>query len=76
MGGRRTLGEVGDVRLGRQDEWLGPLMLQRASEASQPGYGGWEAGDAELLYAERGHALAFLASWAEEARALAEDPVS
>jgi hypothetical protein len=47
-------------------------MLQRASEARQLEYGGGEAADPNLLYAERGRALAFLASWAEEARALAE----
>ena len=52
---------------------IGPLMLQRASEARQLEYGGGEAADPNLLYAERGRALAFLASWAEEARALAEE---
>ncbi len=54
-------------------EWLGPLMLQRASNASQLDYGGRKTVDAQRLYAERGIALAFLASWAEEARALAEE---
>ena len=54
-------------------ECLGPLMLQRASEARHLEYGGGEAADPNFLYAERGRALAFLASWAEEARALAEE---
>lgn len=54
-------------------ECLGPLMLQRTSEARQLEYGGGEAADPNLLYAERGRALAFLASWSEEARALAEE---
>jgi len=74
MEGRRTLGEVGDVRLGSlKYEWLGPLMLQRASEVRQLGYGGEQTADRDLLYAERGHALAFLVSWAEEAKALAQE---
>jgi hypothetical protein len=54
-------------------EWLGPLMLHRASEARQLGYGGEQTADRDLLYAERGHALAFLVSWAEEAKALAQE---
>ena len=54
-------------------EWLGPLMLQRASNANQLDYGGRETANARRLYAERGIALAFLASWADEARTLAED---
>ena len=54
-------------------EWLGPLMLQSASNASQLDYGGRETVDAKRLYAERGVVLAFLASWAEEARTLAEE---
>jgi len=78
--GLREAGWEGDeraVRLGMctsavKYEWLAPLMLQRASEARQLGYGGEETADADLLYAERGRALAFLTSWAEEARALAE----
>jgi hypothetical protein len=41
----------------------------------EPGYGGRETADVNLLYAERGRALAPLVSWAEEARALAEEPV-
>jgi Phosphotransferase enzyme family len=81
LSGLREAGWDGDermVRLGMcasavKYEWLGPLMLQRASNASQPGYGGRESADAERLYAERGIALAFLASWAEEARALVEE---
>ena len=79
--GLRQAGWDGDervVRLGMcasavKYEWLGPLMHQRASNASQLGYGGRETVDAERLYAERGIALAFLTSWAEEARALAEE---
>jgi hypothetical protein len=81
LSGLRQAGWDGDermVRLGMcasavKYGWLGPLMLQRASNASQLGYGGRETVDAERLYAERGIALAFLASWAEEARALAEE---
>jgi hypothetical protein len=81
LSGLRQAGWDGDertVRLGMcasavKYEWLGPLMLQRASNASQLGYGGRETVDADRLYAERGVALAFLASWAEEARALAEE---
>ena len=77
--GLREAGWGGDERLVRlgmcasavKYEWLAPLMLQRASEARQLGYGGEETADADLLFAERGRALAFLASWAEEARALA-----
>ena len=80
VSGLREAGWEGDereVRLGMcasavKYEWLGPLMLQRASEARQLEYGGGEAADPNLLYAERGRALALLASWAEEARALAE----
>lgn len=81
VSGLREAGWEGDERLVRlgmcasavKYEWLGPLMLRRASEVSQPGYGGEESEDADLLYAERGCALAFLASWAEEARVLAEE---
>jgi hypothetical protein len=84
LSGLQEAGWEGDEHVVRMEmcasavkyEWLGPLMLQRASEASQPGYGGRETADAHILYAERGHALAFLASWAEEARALAEASVS
>ena len=81
LSGLREAGWEGDERLVRlgmcasavKYEWLGPLMLQRASEGRQTIYGGQESADADLLYAERGRALAFLASWAEEARALAEE---
>lgn len=79
VSGLRDSGWRGDERLVRlamcasavKYEWLGPLMLRRASEARQPGYGGRDAEDADRLYAERGRALAFLVSWSEEARALA-----
>lgn len=79
VSGLREGGWEGDERLVRlgmcasavKYEWLGPLMLWRAHEARQPGYGGQETADADLLYAERGFTLAFLVSWAEEARALA-----
>jgi hypothetical protein len=79
--GLREAGWEGDERLVRlgmcasavKYEWLGPLMLQRASEARQLGYGGEETADADLFYAERGRTLAFLTSWAEEARALANE---
>jgi len=81
VSGLRESGWEGDeraVRLGMcvsavKYEWLGPLMLQRASEARQLGYGGRETADANLLYAERGGALAFLVSWAEKAKALAKE---
>ena len=81
LSGLREAGWDGDertVRLGMcasaiKYEWLGPLMLQRASEARQLRYGGEETADTGLLYAERGRALAFLASWAEEAKALAQE---
>jgi hypothetical protein len=81
LSGLRQAGWKGDERLVRlgmcasavKYEWLGAMMLRRASEAKQRGYGGGETEDANLLYAERGAALAFLASWAEEARTLAED---
>lgn len=81
ISGLREAGWEGDergVRLGMcasavKYEWLGPLMLQRASNASQQGYGGRETVHAKRLYAERGITLAFLTSWAEEARALVEE---
>ena len=81
LSGLREAGWDGDertVRLGMcasaiKYEWLGPLMLQRASNANQLDYGGRKTVDRQRLYAERGIALAFLASWAEEARALAEE---
>lgn len=81
VSGLRGAGWEGDERLVRlgmrasavKYEWLGPLMLRRASEAGQTGYGGGEAEDPDLLYAERGTALAFLASWAEEAKELAKE---
>jgi hypothetical protein len=76
VSGLREAGWEGDeraVRLGMcasavKYEWLGPLMLQRASETRQLEYGGGEAADPNFLNAERGRGLAFLASWAEEAR--------
>ena len=52
-------------------DWLTAAMLARASEAQQLDYGGERAVSAELRYRERGLALAFLAGWAAEARALA-----
>jgi hypothetical protein len=48
-------------------------MLQRASDAAHIGYGGSGEVDSDRLYSERGTALAFLASWAEEARVLTRD---
>jgi hypothetical protein len=79
--GLREAGWEGDERLVRlgmcasavKYEWLAPLMLKRASEARQLGYGGEETADMDLLYAERGRTLAFLTSWAEEAKALAQE---
>jgi hypothetical protein len=81
ISGLREAGWEGDERLVRlgmcasavKYEWLGPLMLKRASEAGQLGYGGEETADMDLLYAERGRTLAFLTSWAEEAKALAQE---
>ena len=73
MGGDERVVRLGMCASAVKYEWLGPLMLQRASEARQLGYGGEETADADLLYAERGHVLAFLSSWAEEARTLAEE---
>lgn len=80
VSGLREAGWEGDVRLVRlgmcasavKYEWLGPLMLRRAADAEHVGYGGSVVVDSDRLYAERGTTLAFLASWAEEARALAE----
>ncbi|MDF3145942.1 aminoglycoside phosphotransferase, partial [Streptomyces sp. T21Q-yed] len=51
-------------------DWLTALMLARAGE-EQRDYGGRGTVCAELRYRERGSALAFLAGWAAEARALA-----
>ena len=81
ISGLRQAGWRGDERLVRlgmcasavKYEWLGPLMLQRASEARHLAYGGEQTADTDLLYAERGHALAYLASWAEEVKALARE---
>lgn len=81
VSGLREAGRESDERVAWQGmcasavtyEWLGPLMLQRASKIRQPRYGGGEAAEKDLLYAERGRALAFLTSWAEEARGLAEE---
>ncbi|MFI0509953.1 aminoglycoside phosphotransferase [Streptomyces sp. WSLK1-5] len=52
-------------------DWLTALMLARAGEERQLDYGGRREVSAERRYRERGLALAFLARWAEEARALA-----
>lgn len=76
--GLRESGRRGDehlVRLGVcasavKYDWLTALMLARASE-EQLDYGGGRAVSAELRYRERGLTLAFLAGWADEARALA-----
>jgi hypothetical protein len=81
ISGLREAGWEGEERLVRigmcasavKYEWLGPLMLQRASDAAHVGYGGRGEVDSDRLYAERGTALAFLASWAEEARVLTRD---
>jgi hypothetical protein len=81
VSGLREAGWEGDERLVRlgmcasavKYEWLGSLMLKRASEATQLGYGGEDLADMDLLYAERGRTLAFLTSWAEEAKALAQE---
>ncbi|WP_030602672.1 aminoglycoside phosphotransferase [Streptomyces fulvoviolaceus] len=51
-------------------DWLTALMLAHAGE-EQLDYGGGRTVSAELRYRERGSALAFLAGWAAEARALA-----
>jgi hypothetical protein len=81
VSGLREAGWEGDERLVRlgmcawavKYEWLGPLMLERASDAEHVGYDGSGVVDSERLYAERGAALAFLASWAEEASELAQE---
>ncbi|HEX2097691.1 MAG TPA: hypothetical protein VHF46_01360 [Rubrobacteraceae bacterium] len=54
-------------------EWLGPLMVERAADVEHVGYGGSGSVDSGRLYAERAATLAFLVSWAEEARELAEE---
>jgi hypothetical protein len=81
VSGLREAGWLGDERLVRlgmrasavKYEWLGPLMVQKASDAEHVGYGGSGAVDSSRLYAERAATLAFLVSWAEEARELAEE---
>ena len=81
VSGLREAGWQGDERLVRlgmhasavKYEWLGPLMVQKASDAEHVGYGGSRAVDSGPLYAERAATLAFLVSWAEEARELAEE---
>jgi hypothetical protein len=51
-------------------DWLTAGMLARA-DAEQLDYGGHRTVSAGLRYRERGSVLAFLAGWADEARALA-----
>ncbi|MEV7884702.1 hypothetical protein ACWD3I_15635 [Streptomyces sp. NPDC002817] len=53
-------------------DWLTALSPARAGEV-QLDYGGGSLVSAELRYRERGSALAFLAGWAAEARALAPE---
>ncbi|MGW7237644.1 hypothetical protein [Streptomyces sp. NPDC054804] len=53
-------------------DWLTAAMLSRAGE-EQLDYGGGRRVSAELRYRERGATLAFLADWADEARALAPE---
>lgn len=77
--GLREGGWRGDERLVRlgvcasavKYDWITGLMLARAGEERQVGYGGAEAVSAERLYRQRGLVLAFLAGWAAEARELA-----
>ncbi|MEV0093306.1 aminoglycoside phosphotransferase [Streptomyces sp. NPDC050738] len=79
LAGLRHSGWRGDERLVRlgmcasavKYDWLTELMLQRAGEEKQLGYGGAGTVPAELRYRERGATLAFLAGWAQEARDLA-----
>lgn len=52
-------------------DWLTPWMLERAAQ-QQVDYGGDRPVDAARRYRERGATLAFLAVWAQRARALAE----
>jgi hypothetical protein len=81
VSGLREAGWQGDERLVRlgmrasavKYEWLSPLMVQRASDAEHVGYGGSGGVDSGRLYAERAATLAFLVSWAEEARELVEE---
>jgi hypothetical protein len=81
LAGLRSAGWDGDERLVRlamcasavKYDWLGPVMLARAGEDRQIGYGGQAIDDAAHLYRERGRGLAFLAGWAAEARALAAE---
>ncbi|MFJ3669005.1 aminoglycoside phosphotransferase [Streptomyces sp. NPDC090106] len=78
LDGLRESGWQGDERLVRlgvcasavKYDWLTALSLARAGE-EQRDYGDERAVSAELRYRERGSALAFLAGWAAEARALA-----
>jgi Phosphotransferase enzyme family len=79
--GLREGGWEGDERLVRlgicasaiKYDWLVPLMVGRAGEAEQLDYGAQGVVPGELRYRERGAALAFLADWADEARALARE---
>ncbi|MEU6347848.1 aminoglycoside phosphotransferase [Streptomyces sp. NPDC047072] len=77
--GLRKSGWQGDEQLVRlavcasavKYDWLAGLMLARAGEEKQSDYGGVGTVSPERRYRERGLALAFLAGWAAEARALA-----
>ena len=79
VAGFRDAGWDGDERLVRlamcasaiKYDWLVPRLLERAGTAEHFDYGGTELVSAELRYAERGATFAFLAGWADEARALA-----
>ncbi|GAA1351181.1 aminoglycoside phosphotransferase [Streptomyces beijiangensis] len=79
--GLHRSGWRGDARLVRlgmcasavKYDWLTALMLGRAGEERQLDYGGARTVSPGLRYRERGQALAFLAGWADEARALATE---
>jgi hypothetical protein len=81
LDGLRDVGWRGDERLVRlaicasavKYDWLAPVMLAEAADETMTGYGGRPVEDRPRLYAERGAALAYLVSLADEARALAAE---
>ncbi len=54
-------------------DWLAPAMLARAADVDLVGYGGLRIEDAELLFRERGRALAFIVARTDEARRIAAE---
>lgn len=53
--------------------WLGPLHLQRAQTGEHHRYGGAADPHPEAQYRARGHALAALVSWADQALTMADN---